>query len=75
MANEIKGNPTKRFGARYGLKVRKRAEAVEKMSRKTYRCPYCGKIAVKRVAVGIWQCRKCNSKFTGYAYTVDEMKV
>ncbi|MEM2115592.1 MAG: 50S ribosomal protein L37ae [Candidatus Woesearchaeota archaeon] len=75
MVKEIKGKPSKRFGARYGLRIRKRVDEVERLSRKTYRCPYCGKIAVKRVAVGIWQCKSCNSKFTGYAYSVEEMKV
>ncbi len=70
-----KRRTSKRFGARYGLRVKKMVDAIEAQSRKKYRCPYCGKVAVKRVAVGIWQCKSCGAKFTGKAYTVEEMKL
>lgn len=60
----------KRFGARYGSKTKHKFAKVEKEQRKKHRCPYCNNVKVKRVAVGIWHCRKCNSKFTGKAYSV-----
>ncbi|MBI2112360.1 50S ribosomal protein L37ae, partial [Candidatus Woesearchaeota archaeon] len=28
------------------------------------------KVGVKSIAMGIWECRKCTTKFTGKAYTV-----
>jgi len=61
---------TGRFGARYGRKLRGKVAAVEKKLRSKHKCPYCNKLKVKRLASGIWQCKSCNSKFTGQAYTV-----
>lgn len=60
--------PTKRFGARYGRKIRKRVEAVETRMRKKHKCPQCGRISVKRISTGIWRCSKCGTKFSGGSY-------
>ena len=60
----------KRFGARYGSKTKHKFAKIEKEQRKRYKCPYCSAMKVKRVAVGIWQCRRCDSRFTGKAYSV-----
>jgi len=60
----------KRFGARYGRKPKIKFSKIETEQRKLHKCPYCSKIAVKRIAVGIWNCRKCKAKFTGKAYSV-----
>ena len=60
----------KRYGARYGRKLKLKLSKIETEQRKFHKCPYCNKIAVKRVAIGIWNCRKCNAKFTGKAYSV-----
>ena len=60
----------KRFGARYGRKTKLKFSKVETEQRKLHKCPYCNKIAVKRLAMGIWECRKCDAKFTGKAYSV-----
>jgi large subunit ribosomal protein L37Ae len=62
--------PTKRFSARYGRRPKKKFAQIEKEQRSKHKCPYCSKTAVKRIAAGIWQCRKCNIKFTGKAYTL-----
>ena len=59
-----------RFGARYGQKIRKKIAVIEKKQKGWHKCPYCAKFKVKRVSVGIWECRGCNSKFTGKAYEV-----
>ncbi|MCH8329305.1 MAG: 50S ribosomal protein L37ae [Nanoarchaeota archaeon] len=60
----------KRFGARYGSKPKHMFAKIEKEQRKKHRCPYCNAVKVKRISMGIWHCRKCNSKFTGKAYTI-----
>ena len=70
MAEAIKS--TKRFGARYGRKLKERFGKIEDTQRKKHVCPYCRKQKVKRVALGIWHCQKCDAKFTGKAYSIDK---
>jgi len=67
----------KRFGARYGRTLKLKLAKIEKEQRKKHKCPYCSSLHVKRVAAGIWSCRKCKAKFTGKAYTIakEEKKV
>lgn len=59
----------KQYNARYGLKPRKKVDAVFELRRNSTRCPYCLKHGVKRLAAGIWYCSSCTAKFTGGAYT------
>ncbi|MEK6983744.1 MAG: 50S ribosomal protein L37ae [Nanoarchaeota archaeon] len=70
MKHEEKLGSVKRFGARYGRKLKLKFSKIEVEQRRHHKCPYCGKMAVKRLAVGIWQCKKCSSKFTGQAYSI-----
>jgi|TARA_Y100000310_G_C20559090_1_gene752111 large subunit ribosomal protein L37Ae len=60
----------KRFGSRYGTKTKHKFAKIEKEQRKKHKCPYCHYTAVRRLALGIWLCKKCDSKFTGKAYTI-----
>ncbi len=60
--------PAKRFGNRYGRRNREKLGLIEKEQRKKHKCPYCSNPSVKRIAMGIWYCKKCNAKFTGKAY-------
>jgi large subunit ribosomal protein L37Ae len=62
----------KRFGSRYGSKPKHKFAKIEKEQRRKHLCPYCSHLKVKRLSVGIWHCKKCNSKFTGKAYTVSK---
>ncbi len=57
-----------RFGARYGLRIRKKVTEIEAIQKQKHKCPVCFKFALKRIASGIWQCNSCNSKFAGKAY-------
>jgi large subunit ribosomal protein L37Ae len=57
-----------RFGVRYGTKVKNIIRDVESRQKQKQECPYCERPALKRLASGIWQCKKCNSKFAGAAY-------
>lgn len=59
-----------RFGVRYGKTIRKKVIAIEKRQRKKQMCPYCKRAAAKRIAMAIFECKKCHSKFTGKAYEV-----
>ena len=57
-----------RFGARYGKRVRKRIAETEKKQRKKQICPYCSHLGAKRLAKGLWFCKKCKRKFSAGAY-------
>ena len=63
---------TKRFGPRYGRKLKERFGKIEAEQRKKQKCPYCSALKVKRVAIGIWECKKCKAKFTGKAYSISK---
>ena len=67
-----KAKTTRRFGPRYGRTVKFKLAKIEEEQRKKHKCPYCHKTSVKRVAVGIWFCKKCKTKFTGKAYSVTD---
>lgn len=70
MAEVEKYSSTKRFGVRYGRKIKERFGKVELEQRKKHKCPYCSALKVKRMALGIWKCEKCKAKFSGKAYSV-----
>lgn len=57
-----------RYGVRYGGRIRLKIAEIEKKSKGKYECPICKKPQLKRVAKGIWQCKKCNYKMAGKAY-------
>ncbi|HLC57861.1 MAG TPA: 50S ribosomal protein L37ae [Candidatus Nanoarchaeia archaeon] len=59
-----------RFGARYGRKTRQKVQKIEAKLRAKHKCPYCSKLKVKRLSIGIWQCKGCQSKLTGRAYSL-----
>lgn len=40
----------------------------KELFRKRHRCAECGKIAVRKLAPGIWKCYSCGIKFAGKAY-------
>ncbi len=61
-----------RFGARYGKRTKTKYLTVEQAQKAAQKCPYCSRSSVKRLSAGIFQCKKCDSKFTGKAYKVGE---
>lgn len=65
-----KAGPTARFGARYGLKIRRRVLEIEKKLKEKKTCPVCGKLGIKREASGIWVCKRCGAKIAGGAYSL-----
>jgi len=58
-----------RFGARYGVTVRKRVARIEAELRDRHVCERCKSGTVKRVSAGVWRCRKCDFTFAGGAYS------
>lgn len=68
MPRTKKVGSTGRFGVRYGKGVKKRIVDIEKVQKSKHVCPHCLKPGMKRVAFGIWTCRKCGLKMTGKAY-------
>lgn len=57
-----------RFGARYGVRIRRRIREVEVRQHAEHACPSCGAPRVTRTSTGIWECSKCHHKFAGGAY-------
>lgn len=57
-----------KFGARYGLKIRKQVKQIEEMQKKRHQCPKCKYVAVKRAETAIWECHHCGLIFAGGAY-------
>jgi len=71
MSNRAKkAGSSARFKARYGIRVRRRVVAIEDKQRKKQECIFCSKLAAKRIAYGIFQCKSCGKKFAARAYTV-----
>ena len=63
-----KAKATARFGARYGVSVRRNAgNALAKKNAK-YTCPVGHYRQVTRQSVGIWSCGKCGHTFAGGAW-------
>lgn len=68
MAKTKKVGTAGRYGVRYGTRGKKVVMAIETEQKKRQVCPYCERSALKRVAAGIWRCKKCRVKFAGAAY-------
>lgn len=58
----------KGLGPRYGSTLRKKWAEVVSAARASHVCDRCGAKSVRRVSVGVWQCRRCGYKFAGQAY-------
>ncbi len=63
---------TRRLGTRYGRTIREKLGKIESKQKRLYKCPYCNYESAKRLATGIWACKKCNAKFTSKAYSVEK---
>ncbi len=72
MATKLKkAKSAGRFGAKYGKSVRDKLVKVESKQKVKQKCPFCGKLGVKRLSKGIWKCTKCNKKFASNTYYLD----
>lgn len=66
-----KTKSTGKFGPRYGKRVKDRVVKVEEKQRVKQKCPFCGKVGVKRKAKGIWECPRCEKRFASNTYYLD----
>ncbi len=62
-----KNKSSKRFGSRYGSKVRRNVDEAENRDSK---CPEC-EGELEREAAGVWKCKNCGKKLSGGAYKAD----
>jgi large subunit ribosomal protein L37Ae len=70
-----KAGSSGRFGARYGVVVRKLTRDIEKIQKARHECPACHHASVKRESSGIWECRHCGNKFAAMAYAPTKRKI
>jgi large subunit ribosomal protein L37Ae len=63
-----KAGATARFGARYGVSVRRNSGIALAKKTAKYTCPVCQYKKVSRKSVGIWSCSKCTHTFAGGAW-------
>ncbi|MGC8812464.1 MAG: 50S ribosomal protein L37ae [Candidatus Aenigmatarchaeota archaeon] len=68
MGRKRKVGTAGRFSVRYGKRIRLGVSEIEKVQKQRHVCPNCNMPYVKRVASGIWKCKKCGLKFAGLAY-------
>ncbi|MFH0949048.1 MAG: 50S ribosomal protein L37ae [Candidatus Aenigmatarchaeota archaeon] len=52
----------------YGKRLRQSVATVKRKKTKHYACPSCSRTSVKRLSTGVWQCKKCKTKFASKAY-------
>ena len=62
-----------RFSTKGGAMLRKKWRLIaEKMQGKANNCPRCQTMgSIRRISIGIWNCRKCDATFTGGAYYIN----
>jgi large subunit ribosomal protein L37Ae len=57
-----------KYGPRYGVRIRRRLTDIESERVKKRVCPNCEHLSVKRVDSSIWQCSRCDYKYSAGAY-------
>jgi large subunit ribosomal protein L37Ae len=61
---------TGRYGARYGMTLRKRMLKILRTRYEKVGCPRCGKlVTMARLSVGVWRCPSCAYTYAGPAHT------
>jgi large subunit ribosomal protein L37Ae len=70
MAEKKTLGSAKRYGTRYGATLKRKVAVIEAVQRSEQKCPYCNKLAARWMSIGIYECTKCNAKFTAKAYGI-----
>jgi len=63
-----KVGPTGWMGPRYGIRIRRRVVEIDRVRRSPSTCPRCATVTMRRVASGIFECRRCGTRFASNAY-------
>jgi large subunit ribosomal protein L37Ae len=56
------------MGPRYGIRIRRRVLEIDRARSKPSACPRCSTVTLQRVASGIFECRRCGTRFASNAY-------
>ena len=56
------------MGPRYGIRIRRRVLEIDRARKAPAACPRCATVTVRRVASGVFVCRRCGTKFASNAY-------
>ena len=56
------------MGPRYGIRIRRRVLEIDRARAKGAACPRCSTVTLQRVASGIFECRRCGTRFSSTAY-------
>ena len=56
------------MGPRYGTRIRRRTQEVDKARRAVSVCPKCSTLSVHRLGSGLWECRRCERTFASDSY-------
>jgi len=63
-----KAGPTGWMGPRYGIRIRRRVVEIDRARGPNAACPRCSTVTLERVASGIFECRRCGTRFASNAY-------
>ena len=56
------------MGARYGIRSRRRVLGIDRARARPAACPRCATVTMERVASGVFECRRCGTRFASGAY-------
>ncbi|MGI0054793.1 MAG: 50S ribosomal protein L37ae [Thermoplasmata archaeon] len=56
------------MGSRYGIRIRRRVLELDRARSKPASCPRCSTVTIERVASGVFECRRCHTRFASGAY-------
>jgi large subunit ribosomal protein L37Ae len=56
------------MGPKYGIRIRRRVQEVDRAAKASYVCPKCSTMTVRRVGSGLFHCRRCERTFASDSY-------
>ena len=56
------------MGPRYGIRIRRRVLEIDRARSHRSACPRCSTVTLERVASGVFECRRCRTRFASGAY-------